>query len=87
MAADAGGAGGSGGIMNSMKAAIQHTGLIGGRTTPSDHPAPKKVVKDGSAHPHPKSDAQVSIDRIFQNLKILIKFCSLNFSIITLLLL
>lgn len=48
--------------MHSMKAAMQHTGLIGGRTTPSDHPAtgPKKVVKDGSAHPHPGSDAQVS---------------------------
>ncbi len=48
--------------MNSMKVAMQQTGLIGGRTTPSE-PAPvtnvPKKVKDGSAHPHPGSDAQV----------------------------
>lgn len=41
---------GSGGIMNSMKAAYQHT--IG---TKSD---PKSKSKDGSAHPHGGSDAQ-----------------------------
>jgi hypothetical protein len=48
--------------MNSMKVAMQQTGLIGGRTTPSE-PAPvtnvPKNIKDGSAHQHPGSDAQV----------------------------
>jgi hypothetical protein len=48
--------------MNSMKVAMQQIGLDGGRITSSE-PAPvtnvPKKVKDGSAHPHPGSDAQV----------------------------
>lgn len=46
--------GGSGGIMHSMKTAIQQT--VG--THHSSKPV-SKVVKDGSAHPHAGSDAQV----------------------------
>lgn len=43
--------GGSGGIMQSMKTAIQHT--VGHKTSTATK------VKDGSAHPHAGSDAQV----------------------------
>lgn len=61
--------GGSGGIMNSMKAAVQHT--IGGHRhhnnnnnnnqsgTTTTTAATK--YRDGSAHPHAGSDAQVII--------------------------
>lgn len=42
---------GSGGIMHSMKAAMQHT--MGQKSGPSK-------TRDGSAHPHAGSDAQVS---------------------------
>lgn len=49
--------GGSGGIVQSMKAAIQHTV---GSTRPEATVGVKKAVKDGSAHPHAGSDAQVS---------------------------
>lgn len=45
---------GSGGIMHTMKAAMQHT--IG---TKSSDPKSSKY-RDGSAHPHGGSDAQVS---------------------------
>lgn len=44
---------GSGGIMHTVKAAVQNT--IGHRHGPSDKPK----LRDGSAHPHAGSDAQV----------------------------
>lgn len=47
------GTGASGGIMATMKTAIQNTGLIGHR-----HQQPTSKLKDGSAHPHQGSDAQ-----------------------------
>lgn len=47
----------SGGIMNSMKAAI-----MSGKSAEAPEPSSKKVVKDGSAHPHAGSDAKVRID-------------------------
>lgn len=47
--------GGSGGIMSSMRTAIQHT--VGGHHKPSG----TTKVKDGSAHLHAGSDAQVKI--------------------------
>ncbi|CRK97158.1 CLUMA_CG010554, isoform A [Clunio marinus] len=46
------GSGGSGGIMNSMKA------VIGGKAAEAPEPSSKKAVKDGSAHPHAGSDAR-----------------------------
>lgn len=46
---------GSGGIMNSMKAAISS-----GKSAEAPEIKPnKKAVKDGSAHPHAGSDARV----------------------------
>lgn len=45
---------GSGGIMNSMKAAI-----MSGKSAEAPEPSSKKAVKDGSAHPHAGSDARV----------------------------
>lgn len=63
------GGGGGGGVMNSMKVALQYSGLIGGGhhkqhpavTITSAEGAPvKSKYKDGSAHPHQGSDAQVS---------------------------
>lgn len=42
------------GIMNSMKAAI-----YSGKAAEAPEGKPKKVVKDGSAHPHAGSDARV----------------------------
>ncbi|XP_055923892.1 uncharacterized protein LOC129954180 isoform X2 [Eupeodes corollae] len=47
------GSGAGGGIMATMKTAMQNTGLIGHR-----HPPPTPKLKDGSAHPHQGSDAQ-----------------------------
>ncbi|XP_055849756.1 uncharacterized protein LOC129914492 isoform X2 [Episyrphus balteatus] len=47
------GSGPGGGIMATMKTAMQNTGLIGHR-----HPPPTPKLKDGSAHPHQGSDAQ-----------------------------
>ncbi|XP_037826540.1 nucleolar and coiled-body phosphoprotein 1-like [Lucilia sericata] len=66
-----GGAGGGGtGVMNSMKVALQNSGLIGGghhQKQQQQHPAVtittaegtsvKNKYKDGSAHPHQGSDA------------------------------
>ncbi|XP_046811841.1 adenylate cyclase, aggregation specific [Lucilia cuprina] len=65
-----GGAGGGGtGVMNSMKVALQNSGLIGGghHQKQQQHPAVtittaegtsvKNKYKDGSAHPHQGSDA------------------------------
>lgn len=51
--------GGSGGIMNSMKAAL-HVGGRHSHQTASAHPASSASakVRDGSAHPHAGSDAQ-----------------------------
>lgn len=51
---------GSGGIMNSMKAAL-HVGGRHSHQTASPHPesAASSKVRDGSAHPHAGSDAQV----------------------------
>lgn len=46
---------GSGGIMNSMKAAI-----MSGKSAEAPESNSKKAVKDGSAHPHAGSDARVS---------------------------
>lgn len=46
---------GSGGIMHSMKAAMQHT--MG--TKSSDSKSSSSKSRDGSAHPHGGSDAQV----------------------------
>lgn len=62
--------GGSGGIMNSMKAAMQQTGLIGHRhhqhhTSNTTTNGTTTKVKDGSAHPHGGSDAQVNILNIY----------------------
>lgn len=64
---DVSGAGGSSsGIMHSMKVAMQHTGLIGhsgksgGNSSSSSTETQKAKVKDGSAHPHAGSHAQVS---------------------------
>lgn len=58
---------GSGGIMQTMKSAIQHTGLIGGHRHHSGNSggttATPKYNRDGSAHPHSGSggsDAQVN---------------------------
>lgn len=63
------GSGGGGGVMNSMKVALQYSGLIGGGHHHKQHPAVtitsaegvpvKSKYKDGSAHPHQGSDAQV----------------------------
>lgn len=68
-----GGVVGGGGIMNQMKVVMQNSGLIGGHHHHHDkrqHPAvtitaaeggsAKNKYKDGSAHPHQGSDAQVS---------------------------
>ncbi|XP_073836041.1 SNF4/AMP-activated protein kinase gamma subunit isoform X1 [Musca autumnalis] len=63
------GGGSSGGVMNSMKVALQNSGLIGGGGSHKQHPAVtitsadgttsvKNKYKDGSAHPHQGSDAQ-----------------------------
>lgn len=49
---------GSGGIMNSMKAAIMDSKP--GKSAEAPEPSSKKAVKDGSAHPHAGSDARVS---------------------------
>lgn len=65
------GATSGGGVMNSMKVALQNSGLIGGSHQQKQHPAVtitaadgttsvKNKYKDGSAHPHQGSDAQVS---------------------------
>lgn len=43
--------------MHSMKVAIQHTGLIGHKEAAA--PPKTKASKDGSAHPHQGSHAQV----------------------------
>lgn len=48
---------GSSGLMHSMKVAIQHTGLIGHKEQASA--TKSKASKDGSAHPHQGSHAQV----------------------------
>lgn len=40
-----------------MKVAMQHTGLIGHSSKPTD--TQKSKIKDGSAHPHAGSHAQV----------------------------
>lgn len=56
---------GAGGIMNSMKAALH----VGGRHSHQHQPAAAQAsgsgatskVRDGSAHPHAGSDAQVNI--------------------------
>lgn len=45
---------GSGGIINSMKAAI-----VSGKSAEAPEIKTKKAVKDGSAHPHAGSDARV----------------------------
>lgn len=69
-----GSGGGGGGIMNSMKVAMQNTGLIGGHhhrhpavtvTAAENNTSAKTKYKDGSAHPHQGSDAQVSTICIF----------------------
>ena len=54
--------GGSGGIVQSMKAAIQHT--VGSSARAEPVVGVKKAVKDGSAHPHAGSDAQVNIQKL-----------------------
>jgi hypothetical protein len=54
---DSVGSSGSGGIMNSMKAAIY-------KSAEAPEIKSKKAVKDGSAHPHAGSDARVSISQI-----------------------
>lgn len=58
--------------MHSMKVAMQHTGLIGhsgksggGSTETRSTETQKDKVKDGSAHPHAGSHAQVSVIRLF----------------------
>ncbi|XP_065372506.1 uncharacterized protein SNF4Agamma isoform X2 [Calliphora vicina] len=62
------GAGAGTGVMNSMKVALQNSGLIGGGHHQKQHPAVtittadgstsvKNKYKDGSAHPHQGSDA------------------------------
>lgn len=73
-----GGTGGTG-VMNSMKVALQNSGLIGGghhQKQQQQHPAVtittaegtsvKNKYKDGSAHPHQGSDAHVSVKYFFE---------------------
>lgn len=51
---------GSGGLMHSLKVAVQHTGIIGHHKEGHAAAAGKtKASKDGSAHPHQGSHAQV----------------------------
>lgn len=59
---------GSGGIMNSMKAAM------GGKSAEAPEPSSKKAVKDGSAHPHAGSDARVRY--------LFISHCALTYDLI-----
>lgn len=67
------GTGAGTGVMNSMKVALQNSGLIGGGHHQKQHPAVtittadgstsvKNKYKDGSAHPHQGSDAHVGFD-------------------------
>jgi len=46
--------------MNSMKAAI-----YSGKAAEAPEVKPKKVVKDGSAHPHPGSGSDARVGRNF----------------------
>lgn len=81
--------GGSGGIMNSMKAAMQQTGLIGHRhhqhhTSNTTTNGTTTKVKDGSAHPHGGSDAQVNILNInMQYHSVFIYIFILSFSVLS----
>lgn len=77
-----GGGGGGTGVMNSMKVALQNSGLIGSGHSQKQHPAVtittaegtsvKNKYKDGSAHPHQGSDAHVGFVTC-SNLKFLLK--------------
>lgn len=62
--------GGSGGIMNSMKAAVQHTiGSHRHHNQSSSGTTTATKYRDGSAHPHAGSDAQVSrVPKFFVNI-------------------
>lgn len=51
---------GSGGIMHSMKAAMQHT--MGTKSSDSKASSSSSKSRDGSAHPHGGSDAQVTME-------------------------
>lgn len=51
----------SGGIMNSVKQAIA------GKAAEAPVPSSKKIVKDGSAHPHAGSDAQVIYKHVLRH--------------------
>lgn len=54
------GHGGSGGIMNTVKAAVQNT-MGHNKHTAAAAAAGTSKYRDGSAHPHAGSDAQVSL--------------------------